>query len=172
MRQQLISQREILWYAFVTRPRHEKKVASYLEAAGVDHYLPLRKTLNQWRDRRRWVEAPLFPGYIFCRIPFVERFQALQAPGMVRIVGFNNMPMPVPDQEIEVVQKILGADLNLQVRSGLVVGDHVRIGVGILYGYEGQIVEERGSSYFVVYIETIGKSVLVDACSVEMKKIA
>ena len=168
----MISQREILWYAFVTRPRHEKKAATYLEAAGIDHYLPLRKTLNQWRDRRRWVEAPLFPGYIFCRIPYCERFQVLQTPGLVRVVGFNNLPMPVPDREIEVVQKILGAGLDLQVRSGLAVGDHVRIDGGILYGYEGQIIEERGSSYFVIYIATISKSILVDARAVELKKIA
>ena len=39
-----------------------------LEAAGVHVFLPLRRTLRQWSDRRRWVEEPLFPGYLFARV--------------------------------------------------------------------------------------------------------
>jgi transcription antitermination factor NusG len=167
----LISQREILWYAFVTRPRHEKKVQAYLQSAGVPNYLPLRKTLNQWKDRRRWVEAPLFPGYIFCRIPFVDRFIVLQAPGMVRVVGFGNNPMPVLDREIESIQGLLSTGLKLEVRTGLIAGDFVRITSGILFGYEGRIVQERGCSYFVIHISSIGKSILIDSRTVEMKKI-
>jgi transcription antitermination factor NusG len=168
----LVSQREILWYAFVTRPRHEKKVQAYLEGAGVPNYLPLRKTLNQWKDRKRWVNAPLFPGYIFCHISFVDRFAALQAPGVVRVVGFGNNPMPVQDREIESIQGLLSTGLKLEVRSGLIAGDFVRITSGVLFGYEGQIVQERGCSYFVVHIPSIGKSILIDARTVEMKKIA
>jgi transcriptional antiterminator RfaH len=168
----VVSQREILWYAFVTRPRHEKKVQAYLEGAGVANYLPLRKTLNQWKDRRRWVEAPLFSSYIFCRLPFVDRYTVLQAPGMVRIVSIGSNPTPVQDREIDAIQRLLASGLDLQVRSGLVAGDFVRITSSILMGYEGQIIEERGSAYFAIHIPTIGKSILVDARSIEMKKIA
>ncbi|MDZ7315928.1 MAG: UpxY family transcription antiterminator [candidate division KSB1 bacterium] len=168
----MVSHWEELWYAFVTKPRHEKKVKSYLETAGFDHYLPLRKTLNQWKDRKRWVEAPLFPGYIFCRVPFVHRFEVLKAPGMVRIVGFNNQPMPVRETEIETIRSLLKSGVDLQVRDGIVVGDYVRISSGILMGLEGRIVEERGAHYFVITIEAVGKSILVDTRSIELKKIA
>lgn len=168
----MVSQREIYWYAFVTRPRHEKKVQAYLQGAGLVNYLPLHKTLNQWKDRKRWVEAPLFPGYIFCRIPFVDRYSVLQAPGMVRVIGFGSNPMPVQDREIEAIQGLLTTGLKLEVRSGLIAGDFVRITTGILFGYEGQIVQERGYDYFVIHIPSIGKSILIDAHTVEMKKIA
>ncbi|RPI00947.1 MAG: UpxY family transcription antiterminator, partial [Calditrichaeota bacterium] len=137
----MISQRDKLWYAFVTKPRHEKKAKSYLEGAGIDHYLPLQKSLNQWKDRKRWVEAPLFPSYIFCQIPFVDRFTVLQLPSIVRIVGFNNEPMPVAASEIDTIHDILSTNLELRVRTGLIKGDLVRIVSGLLMGYEGQIAE-------------------------------
>jgi transcription antitermination factor NusG len=172
VRHLLISQREILWYAFVTKPRHEKKVQAYLQGAGVPNYLPLRKTLNQWKDRKRWVEAPLFSSYIFCHIPFVDRYEVLQAPGMVRIVGIGGNPMAVQDREIDDIRKLLETGMNLEVRSGMIPGDYVKITGGILMGFEGQIVEERGRSYFEINIPSIGKSILVDARAIEMKKIA
>ncbi len=165
-------QHEELWYAFVTRPRHEKKVKAFLEGSGITHYLPLRRTLNQWKDRRRWVEAPLFPGYIFCRIPFVNRFQVLQTPGIVRIVSFENKPMPVRECEIETIRNLLKTGVSVEVRPGLIPGDLVRITSGILMGFEGRIVEERGSHYFVIHVESIGKSIVVDIRSAELKKIA
>ena len=168
----MISHREKRWYAFVTKPRHEKKVKTYLDGYGIHHYLPLRKTLNQWKDRKRWVEAPLFPSYIFCEIQYVDRFQVLQVPSVVRIVGFNNEPMPVKESELESIRMLLSTDFELDVRPGLLTGDHVRISSGLLMDYEGQILEERGERYFVIHISSIGKSVLLNAKNVKLEKIA
>ncbi len=167
----MVSQREPLWYAFVTKPRHEKKAKMYLDGAGVTSYLPLRKTLNQWSDRKKWVEAPLFPSYIFCRIPFVDRFDVLQQPGMVRIVGFNNEPMPVREREIEALKMLLATDIDIRVRDGFSPGEDVRIGSGLLMGYEGKVLQERGERYFVIYITSIGKSVLINARNVKLERL-
>lgn len=167
----MVSQREAQWYAFVTRPRHEKKAKSYLEGVNISFYLPLRKTLNQWKDRRRWVESPLFPGYIFCHIPYINRYDVLRAPSIVRVIGFKNEPTPVRDMEIQAIKLLLSNDIEIEVRNGLVEGDFVRIASGLLMGYEGQIVKERGSHLFVIYIATIGKSVIVDAKTIKLDKI-
>ena len=167
----LISHREALWYAFVTKPRHEKKAKMYLDGAGLESFLPLYKSLNQWSDRKKWVDKPLFPSYIFCHIPFMNRFDVLQQPGMVRIVGFNNEPMPVKEHEIEAIKLLLTTDFTLRVRDGFVPGDDIRISSGLLMGYEGKFLEERGEKYFVIHIETIGKSVLLDSRHVKIERI-
>ncbi len=167
----MVSARDTRWYAFVTRPRHEKKTKDYLDGVGVTSYLPLRKTLNQWKDRKKWVEAPVFPSYIFCHIPYVNRFDVLQAPSVVRIVGFNNQPMPVQDRELEAIQLLLSTDLQFDVRPGLITGDHVRISSGLLMGYEGQIVQERGDRLFVIHFTTLGKSIVLDASQIRLEKI-
>ena len=154
---------EPMWYAFVTRPRHEKKVQHYLDQAGIQNYLPLHRTLNQWKDRRRWVESPLFSCYIFCHIPYVRRYDVLQVPSVARIVAFNNEPTPVRDQEIEAIRRVLSGPQKVQVMDGIVEGSRVRIVNGPLADLEGVLTQHRGANYFVIHIEAIGKSVLVDA---------
>ena len=80
------------WYAVCTRSNHEKCAAAQLDARTIEHFLPLYETVRKWKDRRKRVELPLFPGYIFVRIPLEERLRVLVTPGVVRLVGFDNRP--------------------------------------------------------------------------------
>jgi transcription antitermination factor NusG len=161
MSEHIVSQSEARWYAFVTRPRHEKKAQISLEGAGIEHFLPLKKTLRQWKDRRRWVEEPLFSCYIFARIPFNRRWDVLTSPNIVRIVSFTNTPAPVRDEEIATIRRILTTEVEVEVQPGLLPGTQVRIASGPLAGLEGKLTGQRGQKWFVVHIPAIGKSVLV-----------
>ena len=167
----MISSHDEYWYAFLTKPRHEKKTKMYLDGAGVTSYLPLRKTLNQWKDRKKWIESPVFPSYIFCHIPYSHRFDVLEYPSVVRIISFNQQPTPVKDQEIDALKLLLATEMNFDVRPGLIKGDHVRITSGLLSGYEGQITQERGERLFVLHITSLGKSIVLDAGQVRLEKI-
>jgi transcriptional antiterminator RfaH len=167
----VVSSHDPRWYAFVTRPRHEKKVKAYLDGAGMTSYLPLRKTLNQWKDRKKWIESPVFPSYIFCHIPYSHRFSVLEYPSVVRIVGFNQQPTPVQEKEIDALKMLLASELNFDVRPGLIKGDFVRIKSGLLMGYEGQVTQERGETLFVLHITSLGKSIILDASQVKLEKI-
>ncbi len=158
------------WYAFVTRPRHEKKVKSYLDGVAIESYLPLKKTLNQWKDRKKWVESPLFSCYIFAKIPYIYRYDVLKATSVVRIVGFNNQPTPVLDEEIEAIKIYLASNVDVNVHDGFVKGDEVRINNGPLSGMEGFLVDFRGRRWFEIYISAIGKSILVDCTENIVKK--
>ena len=60
---------EPLWFAVYTKSRHEKVVHASLASQSVEAFLPLHQVLSQWKDRRVWVEKPLFPGYLFARLP-------------------------------------------------------------------------------------------------------
>ncbi len=154
---------EPLWYAFVTRPRHEKKVQYYLDQAGIENFLPLHRSLRQWKDRRRWVEAPLFSCYIFAHIAYTRRYDVLQVPSVARLVTFNNEPAPVRVEELEAVRRLLGSPHQLAVEDGILPGSRVRITSGPLYGLEGVLTELRGNKWFVIHIEAIGKSILLQA---------
>ena len=56
------------WVALYTNPRAEKKVDQNLREAGFESYLPLRRELHTWSDRKKWVETPLLKSYAFVRI--------------------------------------------------------------------------------------------------------
>jgi transcription antitermination factor NusG len=150
------------WFAFVTRPRHEKKVRDYLDLAGIENYLPLQKRLRRWKDRKKWIDFPLFSCYIFVFIDYFKRYDVLKVPSVVRIVGFNNEPTPVRAEEIDAIKGVIESNPTLEVLDGLVPGDAVRISSGPLSGQVGQLIEFRQQKWFVIHVTAIGKSVLVN----------
>lgn len=156
-----VNQQEPRWYAFVTKPRHEKKAKLSLDGAGIENYLPLRKTLRQWNDRRRWVEEPLFSCYIFARVAYSRRWDVQTSPSVIRIVNIANQPTPVRDEEITTIRRLLSTEGEIEVEPGLMPGTQVRIDSGPLAGLEGKLTGYRGQKWFVVHVPAIGKSVLI-----------
>jgi transcription antitermination factor NusG len=67
------------WYAVYTVVRHEKVVNQALTQKGVETFLPLRSVLSRWKDRKKRLQLPLFPGYLFVNIPIEERFDVLNS---------------------------------------------------------------------------------------------
>ncbi|MGA9886725.1 MAG: transcription termination/antitermination NusG family protein, partial [Candidatus Acidiferrales bacterium] len=55
------------WFALQVRTRQEASVAQQLNGQGYERFLPLYKVRKRWSDRIKEVNAPLFPGYLFCR---------------------------------------------------------------------------------------------------------
>ena len=58
---------DIHWKVVYVASRQEKKVSDYLKKQCIEHYLPLYRSLRFWKDRKKWVEMPLFNGYIFVK---------------------------------------------------------------------------------------------------------
>ena len=70
-----------LWYVVRTRSRHEKTVRDQLVRRDVETFLPIAERWSRWKDRRKKVAFPLFPGYCFARFPLVERLRVLNVVG-------------------------------------------------------------------------------------------
>src|SRR5437588_4315475 len=85
------------WYTAYTCANHEKRIAEYFSKRLIEHFLPLYQTARRWKDRTKLIQAPLFPSYIFVRIDMRDRLQVLNTPGVVRLVGFSNLPAALPD---------------------------------------------------------------------------
>src|SRR5690242_16541860 len=71
------------WLALYTNPRHEKRVKGQLQERGIHCFLPLYHSVHQWKDRRKQVDVPLFPGYVFVNLDSHDRLRVLQLPGAV-----------------------------------------------------------------------------------------
>ena len=55
------------WYAIWTRSRHEQMVREQLERKGYEAFLPTIPRWSRWKDRKKKIDWPLFPGYCFAR---------------------------------------------------------------------------------------------------------
>src|ERR1700733_2797908 len=99
------------WFAVMVKPRFEKSVAVTLQSKGYENFTPVTVRRQEWSDRWKTVEFPLFPRYTFCRFRYDQRVPILSTPGVLRIVGFGAKPCPIADEEIE--------SLRIAVASGL-----------------------------------------------------
>ncbi len=156
------SKTEKVWYAVYTRSKAEKKAALELKHKGIDHYLPLIKTLKQWSDRKKWVEEPLFRSYVFVHIEQKEYYEVLRNPHLTRYVTFEGKAAPIPDKQIEAIKVYLGEKEPVLLEDvELKKGQKVEVIGGKLTGLQGELIDVKGKSRLKVRIDVIGKSIVV-----------
>lgn len=143
------------WYALYTRSRHECRVDCQLRQKGIESYLPMRKVLRRWSDRKKWVDDPLFRCYVFIHADPRERYNAVQAYGAVRIVSFRGKLAIVRDDEIERIKRILYEAPAAEAGPMVELGDIVEIVRGALTGIMGRIENLQGRSRLVVSIPSV-----------------
>jgi transcription antitermination factor NusG len=153
---------EAHWYAAYICANHEKRVAAELQARAVEQFLPLYSSVRRWKDRRMSLELPLFPGYVFVRLALRNRLRVLQIPSVVRLVGFNGLPAPLPDTEMETLRSRLSQRLRAEPHPFLTVGRRVRIKAGPFAGLEGILKRRKSGLRVIVSIQLIQQSVAVE----------
>ncbi len=156
------------WFAIQTRSRHEKVVRSQLEMRNVETFLPTKKRLSQWTDRKKEVEVPLFAGYCFAKFSLADRLPVLQSQGVVRLVGSGGQPAPIPDDEIESLRKLITSSSDYVCCPCLREGMLVEVIQGPLQGVKGRLVREARPCRLVLNISLIQRAVTIeiDAASV------
>jgi transcription antitermination factor NusG len=157
------------WYAVSVRSRHEKLVTRHLEHQGLNHFLPLYRSVRRWKDRRKELDMALFPGYVFVNLNLRDRLRVLRAPGAVQFVTFQGQPAAIPDSEIRALESSLSAGLRLQPHPYLHQGARVRLKRGPLVGAEGIMIRRKERFRLVLSIDLIMRSVVfeVDEADVE-----
>ncbi|MDO1449784.1 UpxY family transcription antiterminator [Rhodocytophaga aerolata] len=150
------------WFAIYTKSKFEKKVYSLLLEQSIEAYLPLQKKLHQWSDRKKWIECPLINSYVFVRITEKDYFRVLNTPGVVCYVTFSGKAAPIRDAEIDILKRILSADVELKFSTeDLQIGEEVEIISGKLLGLQGELVEYKGGKRVIVRIGNTGHNLLL-----------
>jgi transcription antitermination factor NusG len=138
-------------------------VGRTLTGRGVETFVPLKEVLSQWKDRRKWVKKPLFPGYIFVHSPESELWQVAGAKGVVNIVsGGGDSPTPIPDEQVEAVRTVLEKAEEVDPWPYLEVGKRVLVKEGPLIGVEGFIVERKNQRKLIISVDMVGRSVAAE----------
>ena len=153
------------WLVAYTKPRHEKKSAEALRISGIEVFLPLQRQLKTWSDRKKMIESPLFPGYLFVNVTENEHYKVLNSYGVVKFIYFNNKPAIVKEDVIVSIQRLLNSETinNVEITdSELVIGEEIIINKGSLIGLKGKLVNFKGKNRIAIEIECMRKTVLVD----------
>jgi transcription termination/antitermination protein NusG len=159
------------WYAVHTRSNYEKRVSSALTETGIENYLPSFPEVHQWKDRKKVVEVPVFPGYLFLRSEDSSRSRLTIArtDGVVRILGLGEKIEAIPDEQIEGLRLLLSAGAECMAHPLLREGSWVRVKRGALKNLEGLLMRVKNQTRLVLSINLLSRSVSteVDARDVE-----
>jgi transcription antitermination factor NusG len=159
------------WFAAYTKPHHEKRVAEHLELRNVALFCPLYHSARRWNNGCRvTLELPLFPGYVFVRIPAAQRARVLELSGVVSIVSTSCGPTPLADDDIERLRSGLRL-VNAEPHPFLTVGEKVRIWRGPLAGLSGVVAHLKNKFRVVLTLDMIMRSVAVEVAAEDVQQV-
>jgi len=163
---------EARWFAVHTRSRHEFQVLERLALKGIEAFLPAVERLRKWKDRKKLIAFPLFPGYLFVHIPKSPQdiLSVLKVKGTVRLLSsVPGEPEPIPDEQIISLKKLIENKEALDPYPYLKEGQRVRIRSGPLTGVEGILVEKLGQHMLVLSVDILrqGVALKIEASDVE-----
>jgi transcription antitermination factor NusG len=150
-------------------------VAGRLAEKQVEHYLPLFNEVHQWQDRKKPVEVPVFPSYLFARLADnpADRLRVLVTSGVVRILGAEVQAEPVPDRQIaEIRQMLAGSQGRCYREPWLKAGTLVRVRRGPLKDLQGFLVRVKNQTRLIVSIDLLAQSVATEVDVRDVEPVA
>lgn len=151
------------WYVIYTRPRHEKKVSVHLSEQGVSCYLPLRKMLKTWHDRKKFVEEPLFQSYVFVYLNGIEDYYlGKQLPGVLQYVRFGRDIARISEDTINCIKLIIENDMDVELSSDhFQQGRKLSIRQGALTGLMCEVVQWENKQRVLVRVQMLQRNLLI-----------
>lgn len=151
------------WYAIRVQSKFESVASEVLLGKGYEAFLPLYKSVRRWSDRKKTLELPLFPGYLFCRFnPGDRMLPIVTTPGVIGVVSAGRTPLSIEDDEITGLQLMLRSSVEPEPWPYLSSGTKVLIERGPLAGLEAMVVQNLNRWRVVVSVELLQRSVAAE----------
>ncbi|TYP74364.1 UpxY family transcription antiterminator [Aquimarina intermedia] len=151
------------WHVIYVKSRQERKVYDSLMKMSIESFLPLVKTVRQWSDRKKTIEIPLFPSYVFVNIhSSLDFYRALSVEGACAYIRFGNDYAVVRDSEIEKVRILLNIDGVTDIATTEVlpkVGEIRKVEYGPLVGLECEVLRVDNKDMILVRIDSLDKNI-------------
>jgi len=151
------------WYLIYTKPRHEKKVHTSLNEMSIKAYLPLSKKLRTWHDRKKYVDEPLFPSYIFVYLKDMQNYyDGVDTEGALYYVRTGKEIARVNETVVNNIKLIASQDRELEVsESRFEPGQKLFISKGALTGLACELVQVNNRQKLLVRVELLQRNLLL-----------
>ena len=151
------------WYLLYTMSRHEKKIASRLHELTIDNFLPTARILKERRGRKKWVDEPLFPSYLFIYLRSPSDYYAGSGvEGVWYYVRTGKKVARVDERTIKDIRLLTTQGKDLEVspdRYG--PGKRLVVQRGALTGLSCEVVQSNGREKLLVRIDLLQRNLLV-----------
>lgn len=151
------------WYLIYTRPKHEKKVNAQLAEQGITCFLPSVKKVSQWHDRKKTIEVPLFPSYVFVYLNDLKKFyHTIQIPGFLYFVKSAGEIAKIPEAVVNGIQTMLKSGREITVTEDPIKpGTRLTITEGVMHGLTCEVINYRNQNQLLVRMNLLQRNVLV-----------
>jgi transcriptional antiterminator NusG len=156
---------EVAWYVIHTCCHHERQVEQRLRQKNLEVFLPRLTVVRQWQDRKKLLQVPLFPGYLFVHdvLETPIYYDIIKLPGVVRILGSKGNLQPVPPETIDSIKLTVASDRPYYPYRYLLKGKWVRVVEGPLAGVIGIIREQKEKKRkMVIEVELFRRAMAVE----------
>ncbi|MDD5233768.1 MAG: UpxY family transcription antiterminator [Syntrophales bacterium] len=164
------------WFAVHTRSRHEDVACRGLLLKSIHAFLPKMEVWSKRKDRRRKIQVPIFPGYLFVEVEPDNhtRLSVLTTPGVVRMLGkkAGGDPIPVPESQISAVRRVVESRVEMHRIQYPEAGEKAMIIDGPFTGIEGTVLKtDLARELFVISIELLQRAVAIKVEGFQIRKI-
>ena len=150
------------WIAVRSKPRSEKIVSIELSKKNIESFLPVVKKRQQWSDRKKWVEFPLFPSYVFAKIELKDSIYILNTHGVSTIVKFGDRVITIDDKVVNSIKLALKGEYHLHPMKYFTIGDRVSVIDGPMKGAIGIVeTKHKNENRLVIKIEALQQAITV-----------
>lgn len=157
------------WYALWTRSRHEQVVREQLDRKQIEAFLPTVTRWSRWKDRKKKIDWPLFPGYCFAYFDPRKRLAILKCAGVVNIISFKGELAQIPDHEIDSIRRLVESELAYDPCPLIREGMMVEVVYGPLKGVIGRLVRKNDRDRLVLSVDLIGQAVSAEVDAADIK---
>lgn len=151
------------WYLIYTRPRHEKKVHARLTEMKINSFLPTQRKLRHWHDRKKFVEEPLFPSYVFTYLNDRQNYyEVMDTEGTLYYVKSGKEIARVNESVVNNIKLVTSQAKDLEVsENSYQVGKRLVISKGPLTGLNCEVVECGIKQKLLVRVDLLQRNLLV-----------
>jgi transcriptional antiterminator RfaH len=149
----------LAWLVCHTKPRCEKKFTALLAAEKFEHYLPLLQSVRRYAQQTKRFTKPLFPGYVFARVPMELKPRIFQQDLLARVIVVEDEASFL--HQLADVKTIVASGFELSVLPLLTKGRRVKIIGGPLHGLEGYVDDPANPQGIVLSVDVLQQGLLV-----------
>lgn len=175
--QQFINQlsfTEERWFAVYTKYKCEKYVVEQLNKKGISAYLPLVTKVRRYNRKVKKYNVPLINCYVFVHIKADDYVKTLETEYVMKFLKQGKDLLHIPQVEIDILKRVVGEveDVELMpVGQDFEAGTWVEVVSGQLLGMKGRVIRKEGKHQFLIDLETLGYSLMLQVDSKLLKPI-
>jgi transcription antitermination factor NusG len=151
------------WYLIYTKPQHEKKVHNRLTEASIHSFLPTKKVLKALGQRKKYMDEPLFPSYVFIYLENMQQYYyGMDVDGALHYVKTGRDIVRVNPTIVDNIKLATGqpdgvetCDNHFQPGHKLVITD------GPLTGLACEVVEYNNKHRLLVRVDLLQRNLLL-----------